>query len=357
LDTPPADPAPLLSAAELALYRRIADHLAEHKQNEQAYGERPAPPLPLRLDPDDPALCRLLGLGLLRPEPGSPGGYAICDPEPVGQRAVAEARARAARHQREALSALAEAEELPTSFQEFSAVYARSHPAPARAEGYQILEGFDRINARIKELVDGARLEVLTAQPGRRSRGILEVSRARDLPAVRRGVSFRNLYHAEALASEHVLAFLAETSEHGYRTRVLDTPFQRLVVVDRAHAVIPVLGPHSTRLEPDYLLAFTTSVPAMVGWILDGFEQDWAAAVDVSALHRPGEAGSAARQRRHRILRLLREGESHEAIARRLELSVRTVRNYVQEDREALDAKSLYQHGYRAALRDRLEER
>ncbi|WP_344743196.1 helix-turn-helix transcriptional regulator [Streptosporangium vulgare] len=79
------------------------------------------------------------------------------------------------------------------------------------------------------------------------------------------------------------------------------------------------------------------------------FEQTWGAASPLGEERRRDEKGLSGQERE--VLRLLSTGLTDEAVARRLDVSVRTLRRVTAELMERLDARSRFQAGYLAAAR------
>ncbi|MCX4693176.1 helix-turn-helix transcriptional regulator [Streptomyces sp. NBC_01408] len=130
--------------------------------------------------------------------------------------------------------------------------------------------------------------------------------------------------------------FLKE--DHRLRIRVAPVPYLETVVVDGEVALVRAEGSAD---------ASVIRVPAVIEPIQALFASAWHTAAPLGGAVGPGSpllTGSAAG-----ILRQLHAGNTDEAAARELGVSVRTYRRYVADIMEALGTKSRFQAGVRAA--------
>ncbi|MGK4582008.1 LuxR C-terminal-related transcriptional regulator [Kitasatospora sp. HPMI-4] len=277
---------------------------------------------------DSAARDELVRLGLLIENPVDDAYFAV-SPRAVADRIGARLRSSATR-------LLREAEELPTALEGLARAYDSLPRTPVGPPAPMVIEGGERIRHRIAELVSDCKHELLTAQPGPRSPEIMALALRQDLDLARRGASLRVLYQPVVLAEPATVDYAVAISEHGGEIRVLDEPFQRMIVVDRSVAVVPAADDHSRA-------AFLTD-PATLSFLLSGYERDWARAGTVhwsAQRTRP-----AADPTLDGVGRLLATGLTQRAVATRLGLSERTVAGHIARLRARHGAQTLFQLGW-----------
>ncbi|WP_354641490.1 LuxR C-terminal-related transcriptional regulator [Kitasatospora camelliae] len=274
------------------------------------------------------ALDQLLAVGLLLTNPLD-GAYIAVSPRTVGDRVGADMRARAA-------GLLHRAERLPDAF----AALAHAYEALPRGDDERhhavYVEGQDRIRHRIAELMSECKEELLAAQPGSRGPETRQLARRQDTAMLDRGGRMRTLYQPVVLTEPGTVGYAAELSALGAHVRVLDEPFQRMIVIDRKTAVIPA--------SDDNNRAVFISDPAAVAFLVAGFDRDWARA-DV-VLWDQLDAPAVSRSVSDRIGRLLAAGLTQRGVATRLGLSERTVAGHISRLRERYGAQTLFQLGW-----------
>ncbi|MFF4380178.1 LuxR C-terminal-related transcriptional regulator [Kitasatospora sp. NPDC001547] len=287
-------------------------------------------------DADRDALQQLIDIGLLMVN-RMDRCYTAVSPRSVSDRLGAELRSEATR-------LLVRAENLPGALDGLTRAYDAMPRPTDRAGGAVHVEGHVHIRQRISQLVSDCRSEVLTAQPGHRPADMLQVAVLQDVQLLQRGCSLRTIYQPVALADPPALAYAEEVTRHGSLIRVLDEPFQRLIVFDRSVAVISANDDNSTA-------AFITD-PATITYLVGTFERDWARA-DTAEAAAPGQA--PARTVPDRVGRLLARGLTQRAVATRLGLSERTVAAHISRLRDRYGAQTLFQLGWlmRGARDDR----
>jgi DNA-binding CsgD family transcriptional regulator len=193
------------------------------------------------------------------------------------------------------------------------------------------------VNARIQEIVAGARREILAAQPGGpRSAELLEVAIARDAAALDRGVELRTIYRDtvrdHAVTAEYARTMSARTTGRPAQYRTLFGEFERMIIVDREHAfvsdyIVPGSPPNAAWLITD---------PAAVAVLARAFESAWRWAQPWMGELRPSRGGSGldtvssadgvrTNPRQREIMRLLCSGVSQTSIAKKLGCAKRTL--------------------------------
>ncbi|MDH6120098.1 helix-turn-helix domain-containing protein [Kitasatospora sp. GAS204B] len=250
--------------------------------------------------------------------------WTVVDPRTAAARLSAELRAAGS-------ELLARADESSAALADLARAYDRTPQAGGAARGLlRHLDDLPQIQQRLDQLGRECEHEVLAAQPGvRRTPQLAEQAEraARELSA--RGVRMRVLYQPEAERDPVIRDYAAHVSRLGTRLRVLDEPFQRVVVFDREVAVVCAGAGHWT--------ATFIEDPLLVGVVVDQFERDWARAAQVRWDDSPADGP---------LVRLLAEGLTQRAIATRLGLSERTVAAQISRLRERHDARTQFQLGW-----------
>ncbi len=277
--------------------------------------------------PDRPCLDLLVELGLLTLD--SPlGGYVAVDPATAQSRIVAPMG-------QEAADLLAESTSWANTLAELGQAFRRTNIARS-----PILElrGYANINRYVDASVADATSELLTARPA--SGGLAEILQdalERDVRALRRGVSLRTLYQHSARRSQPVKEYVERVREHGAQVRTLDELFNRLVVVDRTLALVP-----STEAAE---VAIAIHQPSLVRYLADVFDRYWERARDFGDKE-PDPQRTVADDVSNLTVRMLIEGQSDHASAKRVGVSPRTYAGYVAALKEQYGAQTRFQLGY-----------
>ncbi len=156
---------------------------------------------------------------------------------------------------------------------------------------------------------------------------------------LRRGVRVRTVWPAEFTRWPTVRRHCAWLKARDIRPRIVPAAaFGRAVVVDGSVA-LTLEEAGGGRLE---------RCPEVVDSLLAETRRQWSVGTDLrDAL--PVPPNGLNQQRYEQVLRMLADGLTDEAVARRLGVSVRTVRNDVASTMSALEACSRFQAGARAA--------
>ncbi|MGF1429132.1 hypothetical protein, partial [Kitasatospora sp. LaBMicrA B282] len=208
-------------------------------------------------------LDRLCALGLVVAQPPD-ASYTAVNPRAAGENAAAALRAEANRTLRAAREAAGTFEELGRAYD----TARRARPEPGTV---QVAQGMEQIRHRLVQLAADTRREILAAQPGGACPAdMLAATLPTDLALLARGIEIRSLYQPGAREHAATARYAATLTAAGGRFRVLDEPFRRLLVFDRAVAVLPAAEDNSSA-------AFVED-PVLLGVLLDAFERDWARA-------------------------------------------------------------------------------
>jgi DNA-binding CsgD family transcriptional regulator len=207
------------------------------------------------------------------------------------------------------------------------------------------LIGMDAILARLELLAAQVRTECLAVMPGgAQSPASLDASRPLDEDAMSRGVELLTLYQDSVRNDSATYAYARWMTEHGGQVRTAPVLPPRMLIFDRATAVVP-LDPANTRAG-----ALCTTEPAIIASLTAIFEQAWNIAVPLGTRARAEPEAALTRLDRN-ILSLLAAGLTDEAVGTRLGVSGRTVRRQMAALMERLGAASRFEAGLKAAQR------
>ncbi|MCD0485363.1 LuxR C-terminal-related transcriptional regulator [Streptacidiphilus sp. ASG 303] len=293
----------------------------------EAGGTRPSEKM---ASADQEALQRLVETGLLT-YVATDSAYVAVDPD------LLRARWGIALHE-QARALMDYAAGLPERLDGLSQEFHRSRRPQDRSQATRYVEGKAAIREQIAQLISASTEEIITVQPGNnRAPNTLEVMLEHELPLLRRGVARRTLYQSAARHDPTVRSVAEAVTAWGGEVRTLDEQLQRVFIIDRRTAVMPVAG--------DTGVAAFTEDRATVAYILACFERDWARADPLGGVT-PSPAELASKTQRV-IVRLLAEGLGQQAIASRLSLSQRTVAAHIAKVREQYGADTLFQLAWR----------
>ncbi|MFD7995464.1 helix-turn-helix transcriptional regulator [Streptomyces mexicanus] len=237
----------------------------------------------------------------------------------------------------EAADRVARMAALPTVSEQLTVQYERARWSAGH--GSEFLDDPAVVNARLDDVVGSAQREILAAQPGPRKPTVLAEGLRRDSAALDRGVELRTLYQATARkdpqTAEHVRVLSTREGRRAeYRT--LDGPFERAIVVDRRVAFI---SNHLVPGAPEHA-GWQITDRAVVAYIAEEFEAKWRRA-DPWQGTGSGPVNEVTTRRQREIMREIVEGRGQSAIAKRLDLSLRTVTAEITELKRVLGASSL----------------
>ncbi|WP_405676370.1 LuxR C-terminal-related transcriptional regulator [Streptomyces sp. NBC_01511] len=199
-----------------------------------------------------------------------------------------------------------------------------------------VLEGTPLIKSVLKEAAAHATSEILTAQPGgNRSRSSLVQGLNNSLAAIERGARLRHIYQHPARYNAHLRDYMTRVPADRLEVRTVEQTVERLIIVDRELALIPANAKRTTALEIRH--------PALVTYLVQVYEVLWAHGTPLTE-HLPATSPRTPVTRvtpvQQSIARLLVEGTTDEAVARRMGISVRTCRSHIAKLMQALDASS-----------------
>ncbi|MFD6420501.1 hypothetical protein [Streptomyces sp. NPDC060198] len=212
---------------------------------------------------------------------------------------------------------------------------------------FHYLNGLPEINRSIQNELDGARQEILTAQPdGSRPEAVLRGALDSVRHRLASGVAMRTLYQHSTRFDEPTKKYVRAVTALGAQVRTLPEFFDRLIMIDRAVAFIPG--------NRDRTTAVLVREPAVVAFLADVFARQWDRAEPFPFI--PVRAAEAATEvvpdMRTSILKLLLEGRSDREITRRLGLSLRSLQAHVARLKEEHGALHRLQLGYLVGRRE-----
>jgi sugar-specific transcriptional regulator TrmB len=282
---------------------------------------------------DHETFAFLLDLGLLALDPSS-DRYLPVDPAIVQSRVVAPMGQRAA-------ELLAESTGWATTFAELGLAFRRTAPSDLPIVE---LRGLPNINRFLTAAVGDAEDELLTAQPdGARSPEILDVALERDKRALGRGVRMRTLYQHSARRSVATRDYVDAVTKFGAEVRTLDEFFNRLIVIDRRLAIVP--GAAGTDV------AVVIHDAGLVAYLADIFERFWERAHVFTDRESTTER-EIADDVHNMTVRMLVEGHSDNASAKRVGVSTRTYAGYIASLKAEYGVDTRFQLGYAIAQQE-----
>lgn len=292
------------------------------------------------------ACDELIASGLALRSTERANGLLILDPEVMIDRLLAAEIVGVA--QRQEKLAIARAS-LHTLMTEYAPDGQQRHPT---TESVELLDG-DAILQAVREWSHRVQREVLEMDPATRySPEQLAAARDRDRDALERGVRLRRLHSRSSRGHPATAHYHAEAAQHGVQVRFIGDVPMRMIVFDRGAGLVP------THPSGNGKSALLLRGEALTACLLLSFEQLWATAEPAIGVAEPpsGQPGSIEPTDLDRtLLKLMRMGIKDEAIARRLKVSVRTVRRQIADLMTRLEAGTRFEAGVQAAFRGWLQ--
>ncbi|HEX6873108.1 MAG TPA: LuxR C-terminal-related transcriptional regulator [Micromonosporaceae bacterium] len=207
----------------------------------------------------------------------------------------------------------------------------------------------DLAEVRIAELLCSARAEVVLARPVTEPGGRAEHAPVipAELKAAERGVDVRAIYPPTMLLSPAGRRLVDHEIRAGIAIRTAPTPAATMTIIDRC---VAVLVDHRNGDNPTTLLVREA---LLVHTLHHLFEAFWAQASDATSFFVDGMAAPIAEvsAEERLVLQLLGDGLKDESVAKRLGISVRSVRRKISDLLRRLRAESRFQAGVLAAQR------
>ncbi len=224
------------------------------------------------------------------------------------------------------------------------AAIAAEHDTRRNSRDAERLDGVEAVRARLVELSRRARQECLSFSPnGAHRPDAMSASRPLNEAALARGVQLRCVYQDAFRNDADTIAYAEWLTELGGDVRTVPSVPMQLVVVDREVAILPT-NPADSRAG-----AIEVRNLGMLAVVCALFENVWSAATPLGTARIVDCQGLSPLERE--VLKFLSEGHTDESLARRLGVSVRTVRRTIADLTERLGATSRFQAGVNAAQR------
>jgi DNA-binding CsgD family transcriptional regulator len=206
------------------------------------------------------------------------------------------------------------------------------------------LTGIDAVRDELERLARAATEEIATFAPGgAHTEESLNASKPLDEQLLGRGVRLRTLYLDSVRNDAATHGYAQWLADRGGQVRTVPVLPLRLIVVDRQVAVVPI-RPDQSRAG-----AIVLRTPGAVTALVALFEQVWDNAVPLGVPLPRDDDGLSPQE--NAVLSLLANGDTDLVIARKLGVSVRTVRRIAAELMAQLGARSRFQAGVRATQR------
>ncbi|MCF3102527.1 helix-turn-helix transcriptional regulator [Streptomyces roseoverticillatus] len=209
----------------------------------------------------------------------------------------------------------------------------------AGLDAVTVLPDLAAVTSLLEQEAARCRYEVIACRPGDVSRdpANLEPAVVRDRALLERGVRMRTLQQHVVRFHAPTRAYIAAATALGGEYRTAHELFGRLIVFDDTVAFLPTDTTTSG--------AVVVREPHLIAYLRSIFEQAWTHATEFIDPNTLGAEGfeQAARDIDTTLLKLLAAGLKDETIARRLGMSLRTVRRHVADILERLGAESRFQ--------------
>lgn len=281
------------------------------------------------------ALDRLTELRLLRRGPDGSGYLMPVTPTVVFQALLHQQQAELLRKQQEFV-------ETQEAITRLTAEYAALCCTGSRSE-FEHIEGWDAVHARLTSLADWCATECLSFIPGgAQNPESLEARRGLDEAMLKRGVRVLTVLMASMTNDKGTLDYARWLTALGGQVRTVPTLAVPMMVFDREAAM---LARGSGTLDNATVQVCGTAVMTAVTAL---FDVVWTSATPLGA--EPQRADGATAQERE-ILRLLAQGATDQVVAKRLCLSLRTVRRVMADISDRLEARSRFEIAAKASER------
>ncbi|MEU2229619.1 LuxR C-terminal-related transcriptional regulator [Streptomyces vietnamensis] len=224
----------------------------------------------------------------------------------------------------------------------FLASYADRPGPAARHDLVDRITGLDKVRERLEDLAANARAECLSLLPGgAQLPDTMDASQPLDRLALERGVKIRSIYQESFRNDPPTVDYVRWYCGLGGEARTVPVVPMLMVVVDREAALVPV-DPEDGRAG-----ALEVRSPGLVHALAVLFDRLWDAGTPFGETPRR-DAHDLSPQERE-LLMLLGIGCTDDIAARRLGVSLRTVRRMSSELMNRLGARSRFEAGVRAA--------
>lgn len=275
---------------------------------------------------------KLARLGLVTDSYECPGRLRAVNPDLGLEALLAHQSAELAAHQHRTEVSRAAAARLISE-------YAGQTDVPS--SGVEQLVGLDQIRERLAALQRDIRHEVMSFAPdGAQTDDALKSSRPLNEKLLRRGVRMRTIYLDSVRNSPATVAHADYLTDLGGHVRTVPALPTRMLIADRSIALLPVDCEDTS--AGAVLLTGKGALTALCAL----FDTTWESAQPLGSVRRKDVNGLNGQEAM--ALRLLAQGHTDEAIAKRLGVSHRTARRIATQLMERLNARSRFEAGVRA---------
>jgi DNA-binding CsgD family transcriptional regulator len=282
------------------------------------------------------AMDGLARLALLRPSLDSPGTLRPVSPAIGLESLFARQRADLFARQRDLEGSRAELEVLVAD-------YMSQQPDPQPDLTVEVTS-LDAARDYLEQLTYRTKFEVLSMMPdGPQTAENLKASKPLDAFLLARGVDIKSLYLESVRNDPASVSYARWMHERGGQVRLAPVLPLRMILIDREIAVVPMDPERSSRG-----ISVVRS-PGAVSAMQALWDQMWERASVLGGSHVPDDQTLSDTERE--LLRLLAQGNTDEAVARKLGVSSRTVGRIASKLADRLSARSRFQAGVRAAER------
>lgn len=206
---------------------------------------------------------------------------------------------------------------------------------------FEVLLGAAAVRERLAALAAGCTRTLWSFQPGAiASPAAADAARPLDEETLARGIEMRTIYLDSVRNDMPTLEYVDWLTALGAEIRTVPALPMRMLIVDEEFAVFPI-HPDDTGAG-----AVVTSNPSIILSLSLLFREQWRGASELCH-RRPRRAGPFNAQTMQAI-ELWHQGHTHESVARRMGVSVRTVYRYSDTVKRILGANSAFQAGARA---------
>lgn len=205
----------------------------------------------------------------------------------------------------------------------------------------EYLSGVDAIHSRIEELAAVSVSEIVTFSVSAQTHGRLEPSIEVEQASLARSISLRHMYLASIKNHPHIRSHVSWLVDQGAQVRVTPLLPLPMVIFDQSTAMLPI-DPDSTHDS-----AVVVSGKGMLTALLHIFESKWSEGLPVGG-GKPTTDGELCPVDQA-VLSLLAQGMTDEAVARKLGVSLRTVRRMMARLMRQLGTNSRFEAGIRVA--------
>jgi DNA-binding CsgD family transcriptional regulator len=212
----------------------------------------------------------------------------------------------------------------------------------ASREGFVRLEGVDAVRERLEQLALSIQFECLSMNPTvTQQPSAKAASKPLNELLLERGVSVRCLYQQSFTNDSDLVAYGTWLRSLGGELRTVPSIPTLMIIYDRQGVIVPI-DPAQSQLG-----AIDVTGAGVVTLAIALFEQMWHSAVPFGAPPPRDTAGLTPTE--GLLLTLLSGGHTDEVVARKLGVSLSTVRRLMAGLMERLSARSRFQAGVRAA--------